>query len=71
MILLLCINSVPRTWPVLLFSFLLARVLKCGHGKYRSVARHHFAGAWCTSVAAATSDACDRVLWYFGVGVRS
>lgn len=32
---------------------------------------HHFAGAWCTSVAAATSDACDRVLWYFGVGESS
>lgn len=32
---------------------------------------HHFAGAWCTSVPAATSDACDRVLWYFGVGESS
>jgi len=29
---------------------------------------HHFAGAWCASAAAATSDACDRVFWYFGEG---
>ena len=53
---------------IVLFHFV--RVPKCGYGKYR-VARHHFAGAWCTSVPAATSDVCDRVLWYFGVGVRS
>ncbi|CAK9110556.1 unnamed protein product [Durusdinium trenchii] len=31
---------------------------------------HHFAGSWCASIEAATSDACERVLWYFGIGAR-
>ena len=31
-------------------------------------ARHHFAGSWCTSTQVAIADACERVLWYFGVG---
>eukprot|EP00439_Symbiodinium_sp_Y106_P066407 s1553_g10.t2 len=29
---------------------------------------HQFAGAWCTSVSDAVSDAAQRVLWYFGLG---
>eukprot|EP00913_Durusdinium_trenchii_P022719 g21335.t1 len=32
---------------------------------------HHFAGSWCASIEAATSDACERVLWYFGIGDAS
>lgn len=36
-----------------------------------SRARHHFAGSWCASIEAATSDACERVLWYFGIGARA
>eukprot|EP00931_Biecheleriopsis_adriatica_P115692 TRINITY_DN91459_c0_g1_i1.p1 TRINITY_DN91459_c0_g1~~TRINITY_DN91459_c0_g1_i1.p1 ORF type:complete len:380 (-),score=84.73 TRINITY_DN91459_c0_g1_i1:233-1372(-) len=50
------------------------RIAQIGGTEYRTIllchvhsVPHHFAGAWCSSVAAANCDVAVRVLWYFGL----